>query len=208
MKPQRMANCPPLKSCCRRCLASLLSFGMPAAAERGGGARPLWEGCASGGGRDPIPRPPSQRLGAGARQQEGGDRPFPAVGEEMAAAGLLPLQKAASPGMRRVQGASRNGPAAELAVVVQHEAVTKAAGLSNASYVPCVRVMSVCLSRSSQGMRTLCTPPPEPWKCPLSAQTALPDVNQSVCLRRCCQYLAGAVQVAYSFVSNGLSYSR
>lgn len=59
MKPQRMANCPPLNSCCNRCLASLLSFGMPAATERGGGAQPPLQPCASASGRDPIAPPVS-----------------------------------------------------------------------------------------------------------------------------------------------------
>lgn len=49
MKPQRMANWPPLKSCCSRCLASLLSFGMPAAGRERGAARPRTS--LGGGGR-------------------------------------------------------------------------------------------------------------------------------------------------------------
>lgn len=75
MKPQRMANWPPLKSCCSRCLASLLSFGMPAAGERE-------EEEEEEPGRDrhsaPPGRPGRGRLGP----------PRPAVGAPLAGEGV------------------------------------------------------------------------------------------------------------------------
>lgn len=74
-----MANCPPLKSCCSRCLASLLSFGMPADGLRGGGgAQPPLQPCANGGGRTPSRR----RRVAGRRHclgGRGGGRSRPAL---------------------------------------------------------------------------------------------------------------------------------